>query len=330
MDSNYLQRLRFQLQKRYRRLNSCGYLLFHSALVQYWNYLQAQPLTGGVLARLDAETLKHEGAVEALVKRREIEEFGDERAHIAFVYRVIQHCVRQPLGNGVGPEVMIGHSLCNESRHDDALNSFREVFLEPFYEFLDDALDQQGAVLSLLIKYKRKVEWFEREAVASSAAGDERTLAKHLYAYLFDQGLDFQIEPHSVSGEADLVATDLILDAKVFDGARRGVSYLASGVHQVHTYARDFNQDVGYLVAYKTCPENIDFAFSTGGQLVPHVVAGGKTIYVLVIDICIHDASASKRGVLKVHTVSSDVLVQTIPSEVNVGHASESSAPADQ
>lgn len=318
MDSNYLQRLRFQLQKRYRRLNSCGYLLFHSGLVQYWNYLQSQPLTSCVLARLEAETPKYEAAVEALVKRHEIEEFDDERKHIAFVYRVIQHCIGQPLGNGVGPEVMIAHSLCHEKRHDDALNSFREVFLEPFYELLDDALDQQGAALSLLIKYKRKVEWFEREAVASSAEGDERTLARHLYSYLFDQGLDFQIEPQSVSGEADLVASNLVLDAKVFDGSRRNVSCLANGVHQVHTYARDFNQDAGYLVVFKTCPENIDFEFATGGQLVPYVVAGGKTIYILVVDICAYDASASKRGALKVHSISADVLVQPIHGDTKI------------
>lgn len=206
---------------------------------------------------------------------------------------------------------MIGHVISNERKHDEALNHFREMFLEPLYEYIDDALDQQGAVLSLLLKYKRKVEWFDRDALAQLANGDERTLAKHLYAYLFDQGLDFHIEPQSASGEADLVAPELILDAKVFDGSRRGIPYLASGVHQVHTYARDFNQEVGYLVVYKICPEAIDFTFSSAGQHAPYVTVGGKTIYIFVIDICEYETSASKRGAMKVHSVEQDVLVRT-------------------
>ncbi len=201
------------------------------------------------------------------------------------------------------------HAVSNERKHEDALNHFRELFLEPLYEYLDDALDQQGAVLSLLLKYKHKVEWFDREILIQLAAGDERTLAKHLYAYLFDQGLEFHIEPQSASGEADLVAPELVLDAKVFDGSRRGVSYLASGVHQVHTYARDFNQEVGYLVVFKTCPETINFTFSLAGQDAPYVTVGGKIIFILIVDICPYETSASKRGTMKVYSVDQDFLI---------------------
>lgn len=310
MDSAYLQRIRFQLQKRFRRLNSCTHVLFHSSLVQFWNYLQAQPLTAGILAKLEEQAKPYTDEISAITARSEIEEFTTEAEQLAFVYRVVQHCALTPLGGHVGPEVRIGHSVSNEREHDNALNHFREMFLEPLYEYLDDALDQQAAVLSLLVKYKRKVEWFERDALLQLAADDERKLAKHLYAYLFDQGLDFHIEPQSASGEADLVAPELVLDAKVFDGARRGVQYLASGVNQVHAYARDFNQEVGYLVVYKTCPETLDFTFSTAGHLAPCVSVGGKTIYLFVVDVCDYAMSASKRGAMKVHTVSQEFLVR--------------------
>ncbi|GAB7549420.1 hypothetical protein [Cupriavidus sp. 8B] len=310
MDSAYLQRIRFQLQKRVRRLNSCTYLLFHSSLVQFLNYLQAQPLTRGILDKLEAEAKPYSDEIAALTDREEIEEFTTEAEQFAFVYRVVQHCALQPLGNSLGPEVRIGHAFSRERKHDDALNYFREMFLEPLYEYIDDALDQQGAVLSLLLKYKRKVEWFERESLVQLASKVERELAKNLYAYLFDQGLDFHIEPQSASGEADLVAPDLVLDAKVFDGSRRGVQYLASGVHQVHTYARDFNQDVGYLVVYKTCPETLNFTFASAGQHAPYVTVGGKTIYIFVVDICEYEVSASKRGAMKVHTIEQESLVR--------------------
>lgn len=323
MDSAYLQRIRFQLQKRVRRLSSCPHYLFHSSLVQLWNYLQSQSLTAGILAKLEVQAKPYSDEIVAITTRHEIEEFSTEAEQYAFVFRVVQHCALQPLGNGWGPELKIGHALSNERKHDDALNYFREIFLEPLYEYVDDALDQQGAVLSLLLKYKRKVEWFEREALAQLSAGDERKLAKHLYAYLFDQGLEFHIEPQSASGEADLVAPELVLDAKVFDGSRRGVEYLASGIHQVHTYARDFNQEVGYLVVYKTCPETIDFTFSCEGQYAPYVTVGGKTIYVFVVDICEYGKSASKRGAMKVHTVEQEFLVRAADS---LARATENSA----
>lgn len=318
MDSAYLQRIRFQLQKRFRRLNSCSYSLFHSSIVQFWTYLQANSLTAGILAKLETESQPYTAEIEAITGQYELAEFKTEMEQFGFVYRVVQHCAQQPLADSLGPEVQIGHAISNEGKHDEALNHFREIFLEPLYDYIDDALDQQEAVLSLLVKYKRRVEWFEREVVTSIANADERRLAKHLYAHLFDQGLDFHIEPQSASGEADLVAPDLVLDAKVFDGARRGISYLANGVHQVHTYARDFNQEVGYLVVYKTCPETLDFPFSLFGQLAPSLNVGGKTIYIFVIDICQYESSASKRGVMKVHTIEQDYLVRmaTAPAPI--------------
>lgn len=314
MDSAYLQRIRFQLQKRVRRLNSCPYFLFHSSLIQFWNYIQTQPLINGILIKLESEANPYKSEISQL-PNGEIKEFHTEAEQNAFTFRVIQYCALQPITNGLGPEVQIGHGLTNSSKIEDGLNQFREIFLEPFYEYIDEALDQQGAVLSLLLKYKKKVEWFEREQLSKVAEGDERTLAQHLYAFLFDQGLDFHIEPKSISGEADLVSPELVLDAKVFDGVRRGIKYISSGVHQVHTYARDFNQDVAYLLVFKICPETLHFEFAIEGQPVPYLTIGGKTIYLLMVDICDYEKSASKRGTLKTHSVDYEALVNEVKEE---------------
>lgn len=317
MDSQYLQQQRFQLQKRVRRLNSCGYQVFHSSFVQLWNYLHAQPLLAGVLAKLKAESPAHSEDLAGLTKQRHVPVFTLERDATAFVFRVIEHCAQQPVNGTIGPETQIGRALVNASKHDEALDGFREHYLEPFYEYLDEALDQQAAVLSLLLKYKRKVEWFEREEVAALAVKGERTLAKHLYAYLFDQGLDFHIEPQSVSGEADLVSPELVLDAKVFDGdsSSRGVRNVKHGVNQLLTYTRDFNQLVGYLVVYRTCPEDLQFSFAGTDTLVPFVCLGGKTLYLMVVDICEYGTSASKRGVLRAHVLEESDLRTVLPAE---------------
>jgi len=313
MDSHYLQQHRFQLQKRVRRLNSCNPKIFHSSLIQFWNYLQAQPLLAGILARRKAEAPDHADDLAAL-QNGQIPIFAHESEASAFVFRVIEHCIEQPLGGGLGPEIMIGRGFVRTGKTDEMLDGFREHFLEPFYENLDESLDQQAAVLSLLIKYKRKVEWFERDIAHSLAADGERALARHLYAYLFDQGLDFHIEPQSASGEADLVSPDLVLDAKIFDGdaSSRGTRYIKHGVNQLMTYTRDFNQLVGYLVIYRTCPEDLQFPFAGSDVLVPFVSFGGKTLYLLIVDICSHERPASKRGALRAHVMDTPDLIAVL------------------
>jgi hypothetical protein len=322
MDSQYLQRQRFQLQKRVRRLNSCSHALFHSSIVQFWHYLHEQPLFAGVLAKLEAQAPSHADDIAELNSQQGVHNFATEGEMLDYCFRVLEYCARQPLvlnGYPASPEVSIAYAVSNEKQHDDALNGFREFFLEPFYEYLDDALDQPAAVLSLLTKYKKRVEWFYREELQSVATQGERALARHLYAYLHDQGLEFSIEPQSASGEADLVSKDLVLEAKVFDGVGRGVAYLASGVHQLHTYARDFNQTCGYLVVYRTCPEDLHFEFATQDSLFPFLTVAGKTIYIVMIDICPHEASASKRGTLKAVSVNAIVLMQAEAATNQIG-----------
>ena len=310
MDSHYLQQQRFLLQKRVRRLNSCGHQLFHSSFVQFWNYICEHPLYSGIVAKFEAEAPSHLEDIESLTKTRSgIPIFEREEQSINFAFRLLQYCAAQPIDGTRGPECSVGHAICQAREFNVALDAFRETYLEPFYEFLDESLDQHAAVLSLLLKYKKKVEWFERKQVSELAIRGERVLAEHLYAFLFDQGLDFHIEPQSASGEADLVASELVLDAKVFDGDRRSVTYVKSGVNQLLTYTRDFHQTVGYLVIYRTCPADLQFSFERADSLVPFVSIAGKTLYLLVVDICDYGVSASKRGTLKAYQLDGQDLL---------------------
>lgn len=315
MDSNYLQQQRFLLQKKVKRLNSCDYKLFHSLFVQFWGYLRSHPLYAGVLAQLAAEAPQFVQEMEA-VSNGELFVFESEKENIQFNFRLMEYCAAQPLDRT--PEVTIGRGINGGGgMYAEMLDGFREGYLEPFYEYLDEAIDGTAAVLSLLLKYKRHVEWFERDEVRDLVSkGGERMVAKHMYAYLFDQGLEFHIEPQSVSGEADLVAPELVLDAKLFDGesARHGKRYVLHGVNQLITYTRDFQQQVGYLVVYRTCPEDLQFSFARSDLPVPFLVIDGRIIYFLVIDICEYSTSASKRGVLKTHLIGEDE-VRAVVSE---------------
>ena len=307
MDSNYLQQQRFILQKKVKRLNSCDFKLFHSLFVQFWAFLKAHAVFAGVLAKLTAESPAYAEEVAGACKGQ-VYLWETEREAAHFNFRLLLHCAAQPLDKGMGPEVMIGRGIVNASKYGELLDGFRDAYLEPFYEYLDEALDGQAAVLSLLLKYKRHVEWFEREEVRGLVAKGERTVAKHMYAYLFDQGLEFHIEPQSVSGEADLVSPELVLDAKLFDGdsSRHGKRYVLSGVNQLLAYTRDFLQQAGYLVVYRTCPEDLQFSFARLDMLVPFMVIDGHIIYFLVVDVCEYGASASKRGPMKTHVVTEE------------------------
>ena len=316
MDSQYLKWQRDMLFKRHDRLSRCDPMQAHAALVQFWNYLHAQPLLVGILAKLKAEAPTYCDELKALVENQVPPKFAHEADVSNFALRVIEHCASVPVGGygEVQPEVelSIRHG---RGQMGAALDWFRASFLQPLYDVVDESLDHQRVVLSVLIKYKKKVEWFEREHLQKLAAKGERTLASHLYAYLHDQGMDFHIEPQSGSGISDLVSPDLVLDAKIFDGIDRGRPYVKHGVHQLLTYARDFNQAVGYLVIYRTCATDLQFAFAEDNMVVPFIVLGGKMLYLLVIDICPNLPSASKRGNLKAHVLSRDDLLEVLSDD---------------
>ena len=151
----------------------------------------------------------------------------------------------------------------------ECLEKIRDVFLEPFYEYIDEHLDDQQAILYFLRRYKHRCEWFHadrlRQAVEDETQKGEKTLALDLYEYLHDQGIDFHIEPHSASGIPDFVADQVgkervIADTKLFWPERsKGKSYIISGFNQAYIYACDYNEPCAYLVIYKMCHEGLNF-----------------------------------------------------------------------
>jgi hypothetical protein len=198
-------------------------------------------------------------------------------------------------------------------------------YVEFLYDFIDEHIDDQRALLALLERYKHRCEWFERDRLYGIWRDDsrrgERKLAEDLYAYLYDQGVEFTIEPYSVSGEADLVATQteeepLIADAKIFNPEKsKGRSYIADGFHQVYTYTQDHNQPFGYLVIFNAVEDKLNFALSDVAQSTPYVTHNGKTIFFLEVDIYPYEKSASQRGKLKTHEITKDYLIrETAPN----------------
>ena len=319
MDKEYIQNVRYKLQKRVRRVNSSEYQVFHYVLKQFWGFLHDQPLFLGIMQELSLKADRVADDVEKIFSGRNAIVFDSEEDNAAAAYLVIKRCVESDKGD---IEIKIAHNYSNESKHNDALEAFKDIFVEPFYEYLDENLDDSGFILSLLRRYKHKCEWFLRNLLYSTWEKDtrkgEKLLALHLYEYLHDQGVEFSIEPSSASGEADLVSaqnTDepLIADAKIFNPEKgKGKDYIAKGFRQIYTYTLDYNEPMGFLIIFKTCEEDLKLPFANQAQMTPFVQHNNKTIFFLVVDVYPYEKSASKRGKLEFVELTEDVLWKNI------------------
>jgi hypothetical protein len=263
--------------------------------------------------RCSAASIAHE-----IVHEQKSYVFSDEYEHTAVCYYVLQCCVSVDDESDM-PEVGIGRVYAMKSNHNENLEFFKEYFLTPIIEYLDEQLNDQRAVLSLLLRYKQKCEWFERNHLLEAATRGERELASHLYAYLHDQGLDFVIEPVSASGEVDFLANQssddpLVADAKVFR-ERDSKSDISKWFNQIYTYTRDYNEPSGYLVIFNTSGRDLKLSVQHSNRSTPFVIHNSKVIFFVVIDIHSYDESASKRGRLTVVEVTETDLTSSVHEE---------------
>lgn len=320
MNKEYIQNLRYKLQKRVRRVNSSEHRVFHYVIKQYWGFLQEQPLLLGIMEELNAHSSKVESEVEKIFNSRNTIVFDNEKDNAVACYLVLKRCAES---EDDSIERKAARNYTNEIGHNDRLESFKDIFIEPLYDYLDENLDDKGFILSLLKHYKHKCEWFQQKYLYAKWSEDttrgEKNLALHLYEYLHDHGMEFVIEPSSASGEADLVASQgseepLIADAKIFNPKKgKGKNYIARGFRQIYHYTLDFNEPVGFLVIFKTCEEDIKFGLGNFAQGTPFIQHNGKTIFFVLIDIYQHGESASKRGKLKCVVLSEEDLTQELP-----------------
>lgn len=320
MNGEFVQNLRYKLQKRVRRLNSTGFSIFHISLKHFWGFLEDNPVFMGILEDLGHLYPSAEENAEKILKGHNL--VGDtELEHAAISYFLIKKCIES---DDQHIEINVCDTFGGTGKYDEMLEYFKDIFLEPFYEYLDEQLDDQKLILALLRRYKHKCEWFQREnlleLVENNTQKGEKLLALHLYEYLHDQGLDFTIEPSSISGKADLVAAQntedpLIADTKIFNPSKsKGRPYLLSGFNQVYTYTLDYNEPFGYLIIYKTSENDLRFALSSQTQSVPFVTHNNKTIFIITIDIAEHAETASRRGRLRSYEITESDLI-TITEE---------------
>lgn len=320
MNADFIQAVRYKLQKRFSHLNAVDQRLLHMSLRQFWTWCRSQSAISAILEDLESTSGQYAEDAQKILGGTELQ-FENEAEAVGISYQLIEICVA---GDYPMKEVKIGYQY-HYSKNDEAADFFRSYFVEPIYEYLDEQLDDQRAVLAILHRYKHRCEWFRREEMLSLWCDDtprgEKHLARDMYQYLHDQGLDFTIEPASASGEIDLLGSQkapprLMAEAKIFNPDKsQGKGYIASGVAQLYKYLCDFNENAGYLVIFKTSPQELRFALTGQSSATPVLVHNNKAMFLLVIDLSPGADSASKSKKLKVVEITDSDLVEVIEAE---------------
>lgn len=321
MDSEYLQFVRYKLQKRLKRLNSAPFSSFHGILVQAWGFLNVNEITRGILEDLERRSAEQASLADLTMAGKP--QLGDTEAeNDGICYWVIKKCA---LSADARVEMKVGRHISNETKYDDVIEAFRLAFLEPLFDYIDEHIDDKRAILTLLRKYKHRCEWFRRdqlrEMFSSDTARGEKLLAENLYEYLHDQGVDFHVEPSSASGRIDLLSSQtgrdrLVADAKIFSPASgHTTAYLGKGFRQIYDYTKDYNETFGYLVVFKTCAEDLSISMPHQELSIPFITHNNKTIFFLVVDICGYEETASKRGKLKSYDLTNEELIASLNSK---------------
>ena len=232
MDSDYIQHIRYKLQKRLKRLNSSDFRAFHWVLIQTWGFLQDNEVTKGILDDLEHRFPQSSEDADKILQGQ-IQVGSSEGENDAICYWVVKKCAQSTQGD---LEMQVGHSLSQEGKYDDCIESFRQTYVETLFDYIDEQIDDKRMTLALLKKFKHRCEWFRRGQLFRICKEDtkqgERNLAFILYEYLHDQGLQFHIEPQSDSGRVDLISAQsgkdrLVADTKIFNP--EGVKFPRNG-----------------------------------------------------------------------------------------------------
>ena len=311
----YLRNLRVRLQERRNRLYKTGYRTYPAELCYMLQFLDDNPYSRSLLTALDKSiSVDFEQWKTEQIHPREVQFPESELGRAKVCYGILKRCA----SNENGQEWMRwGRAFSSETKFDSMLRDFTEAVVDPLINFLHDQIDDGGNVLYLIERFKLKAEWFRREHLYNlyqeNTSVGERNLEQELRFSLFDGGVDYPFsEPSSPSGKADIVALlgsddPLVLEVKVLDPVRsKGKSNLRQGFHQVVSYANDYNESLGYLVIFNCSDKKLVISSDevSEPEVPPRLTYGGKTFFIISIDIHPDTISASKEKPASRITVS--------------------------
>lgn len=329
MDEKLIQRTRYLLHARVRRVKKCHNTHFEITIKQLLKWLEAHPIFNPIMCHIEliesdiANKIKNfQKSLDPNDNSMELIKADTFEEHIYLCLNVLKMC-SDFTGSGNRRKehnfytklifMLAGQQV---AKLDDQLELIKDIALEDLFEYLDEQIDSRNTIYGLLLKYKQRCEWFNVEKliriadVGIDGPKGERGLAKDLQEYIFNQGVEFTVEPASPRGEIDLVLKDtdgryLLLDAKYIkdeSGRSEIVTKLRDGFHQVSVYCNEYNEPDGFLVVFVRTSDRISIDLEEMDG-VRFLKIGGKTIYYHEILIS-SEPSASKVGKAKEINVS--------------------------
>ena len=316
----YLHNLRVRLQERRKRLYRTNYQAYEAELRYLLQFLNSNQDTRSLITEIDASPsvdFEQWTADHSVYGEMKFPESELGRAKVC--YGILKQCM------GDQSEEKWTHWLywfTSARDYNTKYRQFTEAVVDPLVDFLQDRIDDRGNVLLLVERFKLQVEWFRREELYSlykkNTSVGERNLDRELRVSLFEGGVDYPFsQPSSPSGEADIVALlgsddPLVLEVKVFDPERsKGKGNLRQGFHQVIRYADDYNESLGYLVIFNCSDKTLVVSSneSSEPEVPPRITYGGKTFFIVSIDIHPDTISASRENPASRITVSQGELI---------------------
>jgi len=310
------RQLRYELQVKKNRVQKAYCLIVVDELILFFDFLRKNAMLRGLLEELHQGMPKFEDWFQKMQSQRRVVLPETEKERVQLCLAFLEHCLatkneREPIN--------IAHATgCYETHLSDNVNFFLEHFFMPFYEYLDQHIEEYSSVLYIIEKFKLRTQLFDRERLFKLYTADkskgEKILDQTIRQYLFDQGIEYPFStPASPSGRADIVANLLtpepvIIEIKLFnpDGGY-DKNYIRKGFRQVHDYVQDYNKTVGYLVIFNVCDKDLQFKL-TLPEYPFRIVLGDKVIYLVVVDIFCDERPASKRGPLEPYIIEESYL----------------------
>ena len=305
--------LRVKLRTRRSRIVSCGFEDFLPLTKQFYTFLDSNPILRAVIAELLARN--PQSAAEVQNAPRDVRVYGTTAQEAgAIAYIKWKEFANQNVLHG-----FYSHALHGD--FTEASGTYKDWYVEPLFDYLDETLDDANVVLAMLIRYKQKVEWYRRTEVLKLYEDDtsrgEKNVKQHMFEYLFDQGLPFHVEPVAASGEPDVVSLHdsqhhFIGEVKIFDAEGRGKSYVRKAFYQTYRYCLDYNEPLAYLIVFNVSKKQLRVELPSAPDGVPRFEYNHKTIFFIVVDVHEHKGTASTLGIAETVTILADELVHEV------------------
>lgn len=319
MDEAYVRDLRSRIARRLARLKEAELDDLDVACRHLVAFFDENPILAGIIGSLESSI----DAGKAGRFRQEVENsrraHGDDEKEQAYIgYLVLSRIARQ--GRKALAALTIGYGGTREIH--GRMQQFHRFCSNPLFLYVEERIEGRELVMHLLRKYKKRCEWFQREALREGAIQEsrraERRLVMDLYEFLHEQGMDFAVEPTSASGEPDLRVDQIgenriLAEAKVYwPDKGRGKSHVVTGFNQAYAYAQDFNEPYAVLLVFNVSGDDLKFSVPPGKGLFPSLQHNNKTIYLVVVDLSPYESKASGRGKLKSAEISEADLLESV------------------